>query len=227
MTPHELFDQWSTYEKIVANDYMYHRAYFAALGAYLAPRVTSPVAVLDLGCGDAQPMAPILQRFPIARYVGVDESTEALARARSSLASYHIDYELVEAPMERSNVDGRFDVIIASYSLHHLNRQDKRAMLEWCLERLNHRGVLAVIDVFLEPGEPRDDYLDRWESNASAGWKALEPPELAQLIEHVRRSDLPEEFEDYKRLAEGAGYRHVREIMQGPDRLNRFIILET
>jgi ubiquinone/menaquinone biosynthesis C-methylase UbiE len=226
MANHELFDQWTTYEKVVMNNYMHHEMYFARLIDHLAHRINKPLEILDLGCGDAKPVLPLLTAFDIERYIGIDESAEALQRAGQVLEKIGVAHQLIPSSMEQARVDGEFDLIVASYSLHHLESPAKQRMLEWCLARLASQGTMAVIDVFMEPDEQREQYLDRWEQNTRSDWGLLSETEVSELIDHVRSSDLPERLSDYERLAGNAGFRGVDELAYGPDRLNKIIILE-
>jgi hypothetical protein len=45
-----LFREWDPYEKVVRNDYMHHRDFFAALTCEVENRLDSPLWLVDLGC---------------------------------------------------------------------------------------------------------------------------------------------------------------------------------
>ena len=110
---------------------------------------------------------------------------EREARAR-------FDVLLIEGDLldELDRVDGPFDLAVASFSLHHLpTPSDKGDVLGRCRERLAPDGLLAVIDVFREPGEARAAYLERWIDFARTHYHALETGEKAMLFEHVRGLD--------------------------------------
>lgn len=63
--------------------------------------------VLDLGCGNGR-LATVFQRYPFARYLGVDLSTEAIARARAlGLARM----EFIEGNYETWRPGGKFHAI--------------------------------------------------------------------------------------------------------------------
>ena len=56
------FDAWDTYAKVVAGDYMFHREIGAALNRVLRARFEAKrFSMLDLGCGDAATLAPVLE----------------------------------------------------------------------------------------------------------------------------------------------------------------------
>ncbi len=63
--------------------------------------------VLDLGCGSGR-LATVFRHYPFARFLGVDLSTEAVARARAlQLARM----EFIEGNYETWRPDGEFDAI--------------------------------------------------------------------------------------------------------------------
>ena len=65
-------------------------------------------AVLDIGCGSGR-LATVFQVYPWSRYVGVDASTEGLAKARA-LALPRVEW--VEGNYETWRPDGTFDAIV-------------------------------------------------------------------------------------------------------------------
>src|SRR4051812_16270852 len=75
--------------------------------------------VLDLGCGSGELTAQIAARG--AHVVGVDSSTEMLARARVRFP----DLDLRLADAENLAVDGRFDAVFSNAALHWMTRPDQ------------------------------------------------------------------------------------------------------
>jgi SAM-dependent methyltransferase len=78
------------------------------LVAGLVPQLHSNPAVLDIGCGSGR-LAQLFQPFALRRYVGVDISTEGLARARALNLPR---CEFIEADFETWRPTGKFDVIL-------------------------------------------------------------------------------------------------------------------
>jgi methylase of polypeptide subunit release factors len=91
------------YQKMLAVDFLYHKTLYRAAqevllshwGSGSTPASTQqqpPLAMLDLGCGDAQQVAAMLARcgapsgaLRLASYTGVDMSPPALAIAQQNL----------------------------------------------------------------------------------------------------------------------------------------------
>jgi len=65
-------------------------------------------AVLDVGCGSGR-LATVFQRYPFSRYLGVDLSSEGVARARALGLP---GAEFIEGNYESWRPEGRFEAII-------------------------------------------------------------------------------------------------------------------
>ncbi len=227
VTKIELFDEWTTYEKLVANDYMHHRGFFAALAKEVDARLSEPLRVVDLGCGDCAPAVRLLKNFDIESYVGIDQSESALSRARANLASTGVPFDLRCGSMfeELSGLECSASLIISSYSLHHLERPEKQDILGECRRLLEPGGLLAIIDVFLEDSESRQAYLKRWESNARQKFSALAAQEVEDLLAHVHAEDRPETLATYRQIGEAEGFANFEALGRDAERLNGFVIL--
>ncbi|MDJ0653415.1 MAG: class I SAM-dependent methyltransferase [Xanthomonadales bacterium] len=220
-----LFDQWCTYQKVVAGDYMHHRALFAALASQVGH--DSPLRILDLGCGDAAPISGLLERLPVDHYQGIDQSDSALELASARLTQLGIEHRLLAGDMLETLawVSGPIDLVVASFSLHHLQPGHKQAVLTHCRRLLGPGGQLALIDIFRNAGESRDDYLHRWESNARQAYVALSPGEMDEVISHVWSADFPESISSYRDMADSAGFTRLDPIHCDQESLNRLVIL--
>ena len=208
----QIFDEWTTYEKLVANDYMHHREFFASLMDDVEARLEQPLSVIDIGCGDAQPVLPLLRRFEIESYVGVDQSQPAIDRAHELLTEEAVSFDLLQGS-------------IASFSLHHLESYDKQVVLHECRRLLRPSGTLAVIDVFLEEDESRATYFERWQRNARESFTALAASELDALIDHARSCDIPEAVSDYREFGASAGFAAATLVRQDPKHLNKLVLI--
>ena len=81
------------------------------------------------------------------------------------------------------------------------------------------------MDVFLEDDESRRHYIRRWQQNARKAFTALTNNELEALLDHVQSCDIPETVADYRRFAQAAGFTSTLSLMQGPERLNRLVVI--
>ena len=92
------------------------------LDRFLA-RVRPGGAVLDIGCGMGEPLAPYLIGRGFA-LTGVDSSPSLIAMARTRFPAH----EWIAADMRELDLDRRFDGLIAWHSLFHLSPGDQRPM---------------------------------------------------------------------------------------------------
>jgi tRNA (cmo5U34)-methyltransferase len=134
----------------------------------------SPSSVLDLGCGDGRLAALILEhRASVQRVVGVDSSSAMLERARDRFTGDERvrirEWDLGDplTPL------GTFDVVVAGFSIHHLEDARKRTLFGEIAEQLTADGLFANLEVvasatpelhrqFLELiGRAQDDPEDR------------------------------------------------------------------
>ena len=225
-----LFAEWRTYQKLVENDYMYHEQFFECLLADIKNRFHEPVAILDLGCGDATPVQSLLRNIPVEHYCGLDQSETALDYADAQLSLAGISYRLLEGDILETadRISGLFDLIIASFSLHHLqDPASKQVVLEAGRQLLKPGGIFAVIDVFLDDNESRDDYLDRFEGQARKYYRALNDTEMTTLMTHVRNCDYPETVATYQALGVQAGFSQACQLLRDEASLHQLIALKT
>jgi len=115
-------------------------------------------------------------------------------------------------------------VILASFSLHHLDSVQKSDFLALCKLRLASKGQLIIVDVFRKDGQSREDYLDAYCEDMTHRWTSLTPEEGQIAIEHVRTYDQPESIANFLQIAEKSGLRpEGRPIQHGYHALMTFV----
>ncbi len=209
------FDEWSIYEEILAQNYMHHDDIYRRVQAFFAERFDArAIKILDLGCGSARHLAPVLLTCALRGYVGYDLSDAALAQARRNLASLDCPVRLHRGDL----LDGlrsqneHFDLIFTSFALHHLSSAAKFEFFQLAAEKLSESGVILVIDTFRDGDESRELYLDRYCAWLGTRCKTIPAPAQALMFEHVRSCDFPESAEDLKRMAARAGLKSKTKI---------------
>lgn len=134
--------------------------------------------VLDLGTGDGRLIAMLRVNRPELEATGLDFSALMLERARKRFAGEE-RVELFEHDLSRAlPALGRFDAVVSSFAIHHLEHERKRELYREVLallepggvfanfehvaspnERL-HRAFFVAIDVPIEEADPSDRLLD-------------------------------------------------------------------
>jgi len=211
----QFFDEWIAYQKMIDHDYMGHRGFFQRLESEIESRHAAPVTILDLGCGDVSPIKAILQNIDIRLYHGVDESQTALSRAADNLGSLELSFELQQGDIHEvlPQLSGPYDVILASFSMHHMQTVDsKQRVLEACRRILERDGSFFVIDVFSSAAQNREQYIEEWTEMARNRFTALNELEMSTLLDHARTCDFPEPVAVYRKMAAAAGYTAVNAL---------------
>jgi SAM-dependent methyltransferase len=99
--------------------------------------------VLDLGTGDGRLLALLRADRPGMSGVGVDFSEVMLAAARKRLGDDE-RIEIVEHDLCQPLPDlGRFDAVVSSFAIHHLEHERKRSLYGEAFELLRPGGVFA------------------------------------------------------------------------------------
>jgi tRNA (cmo5U34)-methyltransferase len=107
--------------------------------------------ILDLGTGDGRLLALLLADRPEMRGVGLDFSEVMLTAARKRFAGDGrieiVDHDLSK-PLPAL---GRFDAIVSSMAIHHLEHPRKRSLYAEVLDLLEPGGVFANFEHVASP----------------------------------------------------------------------------
>jgi len=207
-TAANFFQTWQTYQKVVAANYMYHTEIMADIARVLnAGMGGRGFSLLDLGCGDAATLVPLLRGSAIRYYKGVDLSQAALDIAAANLESLACPIELAHLDILSAlkTETKNYDVIYTSFAIHHLSREQKADFFRLAAARLAKNGFLVMTDVVREEDETLPVYLDRYLGWIRRDWDGLEANEIASICDHIANNDLPETAADLRALAEAAG----------------------
>ena len=199
------FDVWHTYRKVVAANYVHHMEIRAQLErVLLAQFVGRPFSFLDLGCGDAATLAPLLASMAVQRYKGVDLSETALALAAENLKALSCPVELVcrdiLAALEADT--GLYDVVYTGFALHHLSTEQKAEFFRRVAQRLEKDGLLLLTDIVREEDESLPVSLRRYCDWLRSDWGSLNAEEKASACDHILNNDRPETFSVLQALAQ-------------------------
>jgi SAM-dependent methyltransferase len=212
----DFFSNWQVYQTVLETNSMEHRQIFAAVADILKER-TTPFTLLDLGCGDATAIAPLLRDLPLQGYVGVDCTAPVLELARTNLGSLgdRARFEVGDLLEYLETSHGCVDLILVSFALHHLaNPAHKRRFLELAYSHLNPGGELILVDIVRRPGQSREQYVERYGREVVPTWPI--PPRMqAQILDHVRANDWPEEADCLPDWGRELGYAAVVPFFAG------------
>lgn len=114
----------------------------------------SPMAVLDIGCGDAIVLENVMRAFPVERAVALDGSPAMLEKAEvrfTDLGLFSTLVEFVEADfsdpawVDQLPVRG-FDAVVSAFAIHHCEDDRKIAIFREVFGLLNPGGAFVNIE---------------------------------------------------------------------------------
>jgi tRNA (cmo5U34)-methyltransferase len=146
-------EEWKDAERVdryrARADEFPHRV--AGEGVLLEHVPRSVRRVLDLGTGDGRLLALLQVDRPAMRGVGLDFSDVMLASARERFSADE-RIELVEHDLgEPLPALGRFDAIVSSMAIHHLEHERKRSLCSEVFDLLEPGGVFANFEHVASP----------------------------------------------------------------------------
>ena len=110
--------------------------------------------ILDVGCGTGSLSILIKQTYPAAEVVGLDGDPQILETARSKSQKDALEIQFEQGmSFELPYPEASFDVVLTSFMLHHLNREDKQKTALEAYRVLRPGGQLFGVD-FVEPQNP-------------------------------------------------------------------------
>jgi ubiquinone/menaquinone biosynthesis C-methylase UbiE len=125
-------------------------------------RVQPGHRLLDMGCGTGTFAIAIKRRYPDVQMVGLDPDPKALARGRRKAAHAAVCLQLDRGFAEAlPYVDGSFDRVFSTLTLHHLPICVKRSALREARRVLKPGGSLHVVDMAGDAPHERSR-LPRW-----------------------------------------------------------------
>lgn len=212
-TVHEVFAEWSLYEKIIHFDYMQHQAMIAFIRKVVS-ECSVPLHVLDLGCGDGWMASQGLQEATLASYTGVDLSEAATQSVQQNLGPLVENISLITGDLGQvlqRKLPRQPNLILASYSLHHFKEAQQPEIIQSCASQLGEGGLLLWIDLCRHDQETREDYLHRFWSTTLNDWHHLTEGEVMEVQQHMQSSDYPLSKQEKKIAVEAAGLQSYGE----------------
>ena len=116
----------------------------------------APERVLELGIGTGETTRRLLEAYPEAWVVGLDNSPEMVFRLRQEYD------DVMLARMEDPLPDGPWDLVIAVLSVHHLTDEAKRLLFRRVREQARALVIGDVVkaEVQVTPIDPSIDFPD-------------------------------------------------------------------
>lgn len=104
--------------------------------------------ILDVGCGTAR----ILRYLPVARYVGIDNNPKYITAARERYRNKG-EFIVGDVGALPVNPSERFDIVLASGVLHHIDDEFAKRLLAESAQLLAKDGRMVTRDPVFAPGQ--------------------------------------------------------------------------
>lgn len=163
---------------------------------------TTPLRVLDLGCGPGLFAARLLAEYPRVDLTAFDLTKEMLQSCRSRLAGCEgVTYRLGDFRVDALGND--YDLIVASLSLHHLELKERADFFRRAYSSLKEGGAFIAAEVIVDESPTvRQEQYQLWrEFMAGHGEDGME------WYRRHRRKDHPETISSLLMKLSGAGFQ--------------------
>ena len=135
--------------------------------------------VMDLGAGTG-----LLSYFVaphVDKIIAVDNSPSMLKEFKSKASEFDSQIEVIEADISQEDINRKFDGIISSMTIHHI--EDTKALFSKLYEMLNENGFIAIADLDSEDGSFHSD-------NAGVHHHGFERSELEKIAKEIGFKDI-------------------------------------
>ena len=149
-----------------------------------------PIRVLDLGAGTGLMSERVAEAYPGSSIVLLDISADMLAVARERLGPYPNRFDFVVSNYARpGSIQGHFDLVISSLSIHHLTADEKRALFKTVFAHLTPGGSFINADQVLgETPDIESAYNAAWERQIREAGATDE--EISGAHERMKEDDM-------------------------------------
>jgi tRNA (cmo5U34)-methyltransferase len=121
------------------------------------------VALIDIGAGTGNIAYNLKNAFPNSKLVCLDLSPNMLEVSKKKLAGFS-GVEYVQADASKYVFDRKYDAIVSSLTLHHLETDaDKHSFHKKAFRALKSGGYFINADIIIAPDKKMQEvYLKRW-----------------------------------------------------------------
>ncbi|KTC65063.1 bifunctional 3-demethylubiquinone-9 3-methyltransferase/ 2-octaprenyl-6-hydroxy phenol methylase (plasmid) [Legionella adelaidensis] len=206
-------ENWQRYQRTIKNNTLYHHEMMGCFESFLKNNFNKEESIdfIDVGCGDASTIAPVLKKFPIKNYIGIDAAKDVLTLAKKNLSKLKGKKKFIAENMLSAlkKIHSEVDVIFSSYAVHHLSITDKILFINACKNKLKPGGYLLLIDGVRKPMQTREEWLNDLEKRM-LDTLPDSSEEIKIRMEHPRQDDFPETVATFKEIALEQGWKEFR-----------------
>jgi ubiquinone/menaquinone biosynthesis C-methylase UbiE len=171
------------------------------------PKGFNPESILDLGCGNGNVTSKLLQAFPNAKYTLLDASQEMLNLCQQQFKNYRIEYT-ASYFQDYDFKANSYDLVVAGFSLHHCDSEEKKALFKKINRSLKKGGVFSCTDLMISKDNPEHPkLLEDWKIFVNSNFPDGEKWDWLQ--EHYNEFDKPDDYKDQIEWLKDAGFTSI------------------
>lgn len=167
----------------------------------------NPKQILDLGCGNGNVSNRLIKKFPDAAFTLVDASQEMITLCQKHFKSFTIT--CVESYFQDFDfIDENYDLVVAGFSLHHCNSNEKQRLFNKIYRSLKQGGIFASSDLMISKDDPEHKILkEQWKAFVHLTFPDGE--KWKWIMEHYNEFDNPDNFKDQLKWLKIAGFTTI------------------
>ena len=171
------------------------------------PKKHKPQHILDIGCGNGNVTASLINVLPDAKYTLLDASPQMLDLCKKQFKKYDVDY--VESYFQDFTFEkDTYDLIVAGFSLHHCNSEEKKSLFKEIYNALTKGGVFSYADMMIHKNHPdHPTLLQEWENFVATTFP--DGKKWKWLQEHYEEFDKPDHYNDQIAWLKNAGFTAI------------------
>jgi len=203
----KVFDDMSDqYTDIMDHMVPWYRKLLASMLEYL-PKDFKPNRILDLGCGNGNVSRASMVLFPDAQHHLVDASDDMIGLCQKKFSGSSNTYEhnlFQELEFEPDT----YDLVMAGFSLHHLNATEKEQFFANLYPAMTNKGIITCADLFInKDAVEHEQLLKEWKAFVYSSGKTKE--DWDWLLDHYDAYDRPSDYLDQRQWLTNAGFTRV------------------
>jgi len=118
-------------------------------------KLTKDMKIMDFGAGTGL-LSYFLSPF-VDTVVALDNSPSMLKEFKNKSSEFQSKTRVIEADLTSQNIDEKFDGIVSSMTIHHI--EDTKALFEKFYNMLEDNGFIAIADLEIEDGSFHSDNI--------------------------------------------------------------------
>jgi len=172
------------------------------------PNSFEPRSILDLGSGNGNVTAHLIRNFAKASFTLVDASAEMIKLCQRQFKDYDCKYANTYFKDFLFEED-KYDLIVAGFSLHHCDENEKQALFKQLYRSLRKGGIFSCCDLMISKTHPdHAKLLKDWEAFVTTNFPDGE--KWKWLMEHYAAFDKPTDYEKQTAWLKSAGFNAIQ-----------------